>query len=175
MMICGAAWPCLVAGACGRSDRNVAGDTVRIPPAQVAAPVAAAGKADTSNPCAHTGRWTLCTLERRMRQAGFVARRLDEDASARAGFSVKPVAYSLGRARLEVFLYDDQAAMARDMAALDTALVSPRGSAGTQWESTPTLIRSGNLAAVFLATSPVQAERLVLAITAGAPQPGSPR
>jgi hypothetical protein len=32
-------------------------------------------------------------------------------------------------------------------------------------------VRSANLAAVFLTDSPVQAERLTLAITAGPPQP----
>jgi hypothetical protein len=84
------------------------------------------------------------------------------------------VAYSLGRSHLEVFIYGDEAALARDMAKIDTVLVAPPGVA-TLWEGTPLLIRSGNLAAVFVGDNPRQAERLTLALTAGAPQPGSPR
>jgi hypothetical protein len=80
----------------------------------------------------------------------------------------------VGRARLEVFIYPDAAALAKDMAGMDTLTASPRGTPGS-WEAPPTLVRSANLAAVFLTDSPVQAERLTLAITAGAPQPNSSR
>jgi hypothetical protein len=81
-----------------------------------------------------------------------------------------PAVYTLGHSRLEVFVYPDEAALARDFAALDSLTASPRGKPGT-WEAVPTFVRSANLAAVFLTDSPVQAERLTLAITAGAPQP----
>jgi hypothetical protein len=84
------------------------------------------------------------------------------------------VVYSLARSRLEVFIYGDEASVARDIARIDTLTVSPPGVT-TSWEGTPLLIRSGNLAAVFVGDNPRQAERLTLALTAGAPQPGSPR
>jgi hypothetical protein len=84
------------------------------------------------------------------------------------------VAYTVGHARLEVFVYPDEAALAKDIASIDTVTASPRGRSGL-WETTPTFVRSANLAAVFLTDSPVQAERLTLAITAGAPQPNSGR
>jgi hypothetical protein len=113
------------------------------------------------DPCPHTGRWALCSLERRLRQAGFVAKRVAGESSKRAGFTVAPVVYTLGRARLEVFIYDDSAALARDLIKVDT--------------TTTPVIRSGNLAAIYLGDNARQAERLSLAITAGAPQPGSPR
>jgi hypothetical protein len=128
----------------------------------------------TSLGCPHTGAWAICNVEQRLKQAGFVARRLSGESSQRAGFSVTPVVYSLGRARLEVFIYKDEAALARDIAKLDTVRVAPAGATGS-WEVTPLLIRSGNLAAVYLGDNPQQAERLMLALTAGAPQPGSPR
>ena len=128
----------------------------------------------SNNPCRHTGSWEACTMERRLKQAGFVLKRLDEKPGTRAGFSVKPIAYSLGSSRLEAFIYDDEKALARDMALIDTVTVAPRGSPPA-WESTPMLIRSGNLAVVLLTQNPRQAERVMLAITAGAPQPGSPR
>jgi hypothetical protein len=64
--------------------------------------------------------------------------------------------------------------MARDMAKIDTLTVAPPGVA-SPWEGTPVLVRSGNLAAVLIADDGRQIERLTLALTAGAPQPGSPR
>ena len=113
-------------------------------------------------------------MERRLKQAGFVLKRLDEKPATRAGFSVEPVVYSLGSSRMEAFIYEDEKSLARDMALIDTITVAPPGTAPA-WESTPMLIRSGNLAVVLLTQNPRQAERLMLAITAGAPQPGSPR
>jgi hypothetical protein len=64
--------------------------------------------------------------------------------------------------------------MARDMAKIDTVAVAPAGVA-SPWEGTPVLVRSGNLAAVLITENQTQVERLTLALTAGAPQPGSPR
>ena len=129
--------------------------------------------ATTGNPCEHTGLWSACSLERRLKQSGFVVRKLDEKP-ARAGFSIEPVVYSLGSSRLEVFIYPDEKALAKDMQSLDTLAVAPKGSTAS-WASPPTLIRSVNLAAVLLTQNQRQAERVVLAITAGPPQPGSPR
>jgi hypothetical protein len=109
-----------------------------------------------------------------LRQSGFVLTRLEGEVPKRAGFSVQPAVYSLGKSRLEVFLYESELAMERDIGAMDTLTVAPRGSASA-WESTPMLIRSGNLAAVLLTNNERQAERVMLALTAGAPQAGSPR
>jgi hypothetical protein len=39
----------------------------------------------------------------------------------------------------------------------------------------PTFIRSANLIGILTSQNARQAERVILAITAGAPQPGSPR
>ena len=125
------------------------------------------------NPCGHTGLWAECSLERRLKQSGFVVKKLDEKP-ARAGFAIKPVVYSLGASRLEVFFYDDEKSAGKDLSQLDTVTVAPKGSQ-VAWPSTPTLIRSANLTAVLLTQNQRQAERVVLAITAGPPQPGSPR
>jgi hypothetical protein len=124
--------------------------------------------------CPHTGRWAICSVENRLRQSGFVAKRLNGKPEKRAGFSVTPIVYKLGSSRLEIFLYPDEAALARDLAKIDTVAVAPAGTVGS-WETQPLLIRTGNLAAVLLTQNPRQAERLSLALTAGAPQPGSPR
>ncbi|HYN82352.1 MAG TPA: hypothetical protein VES88_12680 [Gemmatimonadaceae bacterium] len=122
----------------------------------------------------HTGLWAVCSLENRLRQSGFVAKRVEEDPPSRAGFNVKPLVYKVGSSRLEVFLYPDEASLARDLAGIDSASAAPARTVGS-WETPPLLIHSGNLAAVLLSQNPRQAERLSLALTAGAPQPGSPR
>ncbi|MFL5558430.1 MAG: hypothetical protein ACJ794_07380 [Gemmatimonadaceae bacterium] len=119
--------------------------------------------------CPRTGKWALCSVENRLEQAGFVVRKNGEGA-LRRGFKVVPVVYTLGRARLEVFLYPDEAAVSRDVARIDTLSASPAGGP-SQWEAPPTFVRSANLVAVFLTDSQQQAERLTLALTAGAPQP----
>lgn len=124
-------------------------------------------------PCPHTGKWAPCSVERRLKQSGFVVKRLTDEARKRPGFSVTPIVFSLGASRLEVFLYSDSVAVARDVAAMDTGIVAPRGSK-SPWEN-PIFIRSGNLAAVLTSQNPRQVERVILAITAGAPQPGSSR
>ena len=92
------------------------------------------------------------------------------DSPRRAGFSVAPAVYKLGESRLEVFVYPDEASLSRDLEKLDTVIVAPRGSA-SKWGRVPTFVRSANLIAVFLTGNPTQAERLTLALTAGAPQP----
>lgn len=122
----------------------------------------------TDDPCPSTGRWALCSVEKRLERSGFVLSRIGNDSPERAGFSVRPAVYKLGRGRLEIFLYDDEAVLAKDLAAMDTVAVAPRGGAGA-WPSAPAIVRSGNLAAVFMDQNARQAERLVLAITAGAP------
>ena len=123
--------------------------------------------------CEATGRWAKCSVEKRLANAGFVL--LPAPAPARrSGFAVSPIAYTLGHARLELFLYPDERALARDLARLDTANAAPIGGTNS-WETTPVFVRSSNLAAVFLTDNPRQAERLTLALTAGAPQPAGPQ
>jgi hypothetical protein len=160
-------------GACSHdSSRSADSGAVRDLPthdrnASSAAPSSAETKSST---CPRTGQWALCSLEKRLQQSGFVVKRLGGEVPRRAGFSVAPTAYTLGHSRLEVFVYPDEAALARDIAGIDTLTASPRGRPSS-WETTVTFVRSANLAAVFLTDSPVQAERFTLSITAGAPQP----
>jgi len=101
-------------------------------------------------------------------------KRLDSASTNRAGFSVKPTVLSLGKSRLEVFLYKSEAEANRDVKGLDTVTVAPKGQTA-QWELPPMLIRNTNLVAVLLTENPRQAERATLALTAGPPQKGSAR
>jgi hypothetical protein len=134
-------------------------------------PQAATAGAPIGSGCPRTGKWALCSVESRLAQSGFVVRRVSGDPPRRAGFSVMPAVYTLGRSRLEVFIYPSESALAADVAKLDTLSAAPRGVPNPWPFFSPTFVRSANLAAVFLTDNATQAERLTLALTAGAPQP----
>lgn len=158
-----------LAAACGRSSPSAGSvDSPRAAASQSTAPVT---EAALKSSCPATGLWAICSVEKRLKSAGQVARRVEGDAPVRAGFSVKPAAYTLGRdSRLELFIYPSEAALAKEIAKLDTVRVSPLGGSAS-WPMPPTLIRTGNLAAVLLTRDAREADRLSLALTAGAPQP----
>jgi hypothetical protein len=136
-----------------------------------ARPVVAATAAPSSGGCPRTGKWALCSVENRLVQSGFVVRRVNGERPHRAGFSVTPAVYTLGRSRLEVFIYPNDSAAAADVAKMDTVSAAPRGAKNPWPFFSPTFVRTANLVAVFLTDNPTQAERLTLALTAGAPQP----
>lgn len=163
---------CALVFACGRNPPQTVDSSAAVSAQTDSSPAARttdAAVSTTASFCPRTGRWALCNVEKRLEQSGFVVKRLEGESRQRAGFSVTPAVYTLGRARLELFVYPDEAALARDIAKMDTVSVAPRGAANS-WGMSPTFARSGNLAAVFLTPSAQQAERLTLAITAGAPQ-----
>lgn len=146
----------LVLAACG----NERGEKKRVDAAETSTPVQPSQPPPKVNAtCPPTGLWAVCTVEKRLQQSGFVARRNDSTFPLREGFSVKPEIYTLNRSRLEVYLYPDESSLRRDVAKIDTA------------RTAPVFIRSGNLAALFFTDDATQAERLSLALTAGAPQP----
>jgi hypothetical protein len=148
---------------------------VILPPVTLPMPASVIAQQNARPSCPHDGKWALCSVVNRLRQAGFVVKPVDGTASRRKGFGIAPVIYTLGHSRLEIFLYSDSAAVAKDMIAIDSAVAGPRG-APSQWgDVPPILVKSANLVAVFLSSSPTQAERLALAITAGPPMAGSPR
>jgi hypothetical protein len=170
---------CLVLS-CGQSKRpSGSKDSASLVATAVSADSAPSANSDSTPPakapaCPRTGRWALCSVEKRLEQSGFVLRKAVLPGPKRAGFSVTPTTYLLGSAKLEVFVYPDEASLAHDWAGLDTLRASPRGTT-TTWDAPPTLVRSANLAALFLSDSPEKSDRLALALTAGAPQPGTTR
>lgn len=170
---------CLLLG-CGRSKKPSASkDSASLVATAASADSAPSANADSTpaakaRTCPRTGQWALCSVEKRLEQSGFVLRKAVLAGPKRAGFSVTPTTYLLGSAKLEVFVYPDEKSLARDWAGLDTLRASPRGTT-TTWEAPPTLVRSANLAALFLSDSPEKSDRLALALTAGAPQPGTTR
>jgi hypothetical protein len=158
--------------ACTRPSSESAGSASSTPTTSrgVSASAPEATGAPTAAGCPRTGKWALCSVEKRLEQSGFVVRRVNGEAPRRAGFSVAPAVYTLGRSRLEVFIYPSESALAADVAKIDTVSAAPRGAPNPWPFFTPTFVRSANLAAVFLTDNATQAERLTLALTAGAPQ-----
>jgi len=141
-----------IAGCDRGAERKMDTDSGAVAPP---VPAAAAGE------CPLTGKWELCSVRDRLEHAGLVPQPRD---SVRPAFaSVPGVVYGIGRGELQIFLYPDSAARARDFARFDAAQVqSPAG--------TPTLITSNNLAAILLSDNATQVERVRLALTAGLPE-----
>jgi hypothetical protein len=160
---------------CGRSkDRPVLADSTSITTTGVSADTSANSQSPNKAMCPGTGLWAICSVEKRLTQAGFVLRKDSSATASRAGFSVAPTIYLLGRGKLEVFLYPDAKSLERDWRELDTLNASPQGKP-IVWQMRPSLVRSANLAALYFTDSPVQVERLGLAVTAGPPQPAAPQ
>lgn len=163
--------PLLAACSRGGGDPEVSKSSTFAAVSQpVAVASAASASSTTKSACPRTGQWALCSVEQRLVRSGFVVAPVKDKPVRRPGFSVPPAVYQLGHSRLEVFVYQSPTAAAADVAHLDTLTSSPRGARRT-YVTAPTFIRSGNLLAVLLTDSPVQADRLSLALTAGAPQP----
>jgi hypothetical protein len=150
------------------TSRTASSTTVALPHMEASETPATSSSAKSA--CPRTGLWALCSVEKRLKESGFVVNAVTAEIPQRPGFSVRPAVYRLGRSHLEVFLYPTQQAASRAVSGLDTLTATPRGSKSV-WQMPPTFIRSANLIAVFLTDSPVQGERLTLAITAGPPQP----
>src|SRR5215210_6609160 len=118
--------------ACGRSSPQGAeppdsgagtSNADSAPTIGTAASTTATGSAAPSK-CPRTGQWATCSVETRLGQSGFVVKRAKEQSPRRPGFSVPPIAYNLGRTRLEVFIYPSEAALAADMARIDTVIAA---------------------------------------------------
>lgn len=122
--------------------------------------------------CPKDGRWRHCSVADRLRRAGLVPHR--RPGVARLPFlSVGGAVYDVSRAEVRAFVYATDDAARRDGRALDAIRVAPRGGSFA-WPAPATLVRSGNLVAVILTENGRQAERLQLALEAGAPQPEGP-
>lgn len=164
------------AGGCGGDRASGAAGAGRATVPAGLAPARRAGTPGGSAQCPHDGRWRMCSVVDRLDKAGLVPRVDSTAPPERLPFLHAPGAVvRLGVGELHTFVYSDTAALARDVAALDTARVAPRG--GTYaWSAAPSFVRSANLVAVLLTPNERQIERVQLALGAGPPQPGaSPR
>ena len=85
------------------------------------------------------------------------------------------IQYRIGKtARLAAFYFADSGAGVSATASLDPRTLTPSGDTLGAWPARPLeVVRSANLIAVLFGVSETQAERVRLAITAGAPQPAT--
>jgi hypothetical protein len=156
----------------GTPDARVAGGETR-PQAPPPAP------GDTS--CPQRGNWRACSIAKRLDQAG-LAPQLVSDTLRDAAFGVPGHRWTLGEATLDVFVYATPEARERATAALDSAAVvrsrarlarnvgtAPAGAPAAPRESH--FVRIANIAAILANARETQAERVLLAITAGQPAP----
>jgi len=156
----------LASAACTNDARQA--DSVRADSARrasVGATLPRAASAGAPTDAGPNGLWSTASLEKRLDLQGMAPRRLP--APVRHSFlAVAGTAYQLGNAELQVFIYDDTAAVARDVSRLDTITVSPL-SEPVQWPKKATLVTNANLAAILLSDSPLQIERVQRALMAG--------
>ena len=139
------------------------------PPARDSATAAArdSGAGQAAEPGRGLGSWDVAALEKRLDLQGMAPRRRPEPVR-HPFLSVEGVAYLVGNAELQAFIYADAAAVERDLTRLDTVAVSPRGQR-VKWPNKPTLIRNNNLVAIFLGQNALQVERVQRALMAGLP------
>jgi len=132
----------VVAGACssGSNDRDVRDGA---PPAPAAIP---SRPRDTVSGASRL-QWTLANLEETLRKNGL--------NPVRGGTVRQPflggdgILYHIGPAELQVYLYADAGAVARDTDPLDTTRVAPP-TMQVSWRMPPTLIVDNNMAAILL-------------------------
>jgi len=158
----------LVAAACGGSDRppSTSAGGSALPP--VPRPVTPSDSA-----CPRDGLWRVCHLEDRINKAGMGIKVLD---TLRVATVDQPaIHYRIGKtATLAALFFPDSAAGHAATVALDPRTLTPPGDTLGGWPARPVeVVRSANLIAVLFGVSETQAERVRLAITAGAPQGAS--
>lgn len=135
--------------------------------ADTPAAVALAPARPTADGCPLTGAWRPCSVVDRLEHAGLAP--IVRDSVRHPFLSVAGAVYAVGRGELQLFLYPDSAARARDFATFDTVRVQPRGAA-VSWRASASLVQSNNLAAILLSDNATQVERVRLALTAGLPE-----
>jgi hypothetical protein len=118
--------------------------------------------------CPATGLWSQCAIVERLDRSG-LAPRVDSTVQAEEPpLTAKGFFVHVGRADLEVFLYESQGARERDQARLDSTRYVQYTQPPTMAQQ-PTLIASANVLAILHSMNSHQRERVGDAITAGAP------
>jgi len=133
------------------------------------APMAERPPAPGDPNCPRTGQWQPCGLVDRIVKAG-LSFKATGDSIRVPFFDVPGVRYRVAVTdTMLAFFFADSAALAKAIAPLDTLRMTPPADSLMPWPALPSVIRSGNLLALYFADSERQIERLRLAITAGAP------
>ncbi len=154
----------------GQADQRAAESAAVARAVAGADSVAAAGRDTTA--CPKDGRWRPCGIEDRLKRAGLVPH-VRPDTTRLPFLTPVGQVWTVSKAELRVFLYDDPAQALQEAQALDRIRVAPRGESYA-WPVPATLIQSGNMVAVLLSENARQVERVQLALEAGPPQAETP-
>jgi hypothetical protein len=149
--------------ACRAADERATADTASTVPRAVSSAVAVG---DTS--CPEYGEWRACSVLERLEDAGLVVQQ--EPNPVQLPFMHVPgILFTTTLSSIHAFLYADEGARRRDTEQLDSARVAPRNGTYT-WPEPAWLVTSNNLAAIVVSPNERQAERIVLALSAGLPK-----
>jgi hypothetical protein len=140
----------------------------------VTAPVSQAPDAgrQPTEPCPATGLWAACSVLERLDRAGLAPRR-DTGSVAEPPLRATGLRLRVGAGQLELYVYRDAAARARDGRLLDRARYVA-ADAPVPIQVLPTLIINANLIAILHSRNDHLRERVADAIAAGPPQPSRP-
>lgn len=163
--VCGVLAIFALAGCGGREASRKDSTAARPESVAASAPATPPG----SGPCPANGRWAVCSVMQRLDRAGLAPRR-DSGTVAVDPLTQPAMRVHIGRAEMEIVIYPDSAARARDEARLDRGkYIDPSAEPTLRGEAT--LIRSANLLAILHSNDDHQRERVSDALTAGPPQP----
>lgn len=153
--------------ACSGETKSAATDTGMA--VTVMPPVIMRPPAPSDSTCPRNGLWQPCALVDRMVHAGLSFKPTGD--TVRVPFFTPPgVQYRVALTdTMVVFFFDDSTALQRAITPLDSIRMAPVADTASPWPFIPTVIRSGNMLALYFASNARQIERIKLAITAGAP------
>lgn len=144
-----------------REARLAAAARVRVEATAAEASVAASGPARYV--------WDAGQLTKRLADAGLAPQRLDT-VRAKPWMGVPVVAFRLGDARLDAYVYHDSIAARTVADRLDAATLAPPGTE-SPWAKPHELARNGNLLGIVVGGTDRQRERITTALAAGAGPP----
>ena len=113
--------------------------------------------------------WDAAQLTKHLVDAGLAPQRLDT-VRAQAWMGVPVVAYRLGDATLNAYIYHDSTARSAVAGRLDRATLAPAGMA-SPWGTPRELVQNGNLLGVVVGGTDRQRDRISTALAAGAGPP----
>ena len=116
--------------------------------------------------CPLYGAWQLCSVADRLERAGFVLRPVEGTVS-QPGLDREGVAYLLGSAELQLYVYADSVGATAAEDRLDVREARPAEATGIR--RPPRAIRSNNLLALMFNNNDRQLERVQLALAGGLP------
>ncbi len=119
------------------------------------------------NVCPNWGKWEPCNVENRLSRAGLSFKRT-ENVIRYDFLQVPGIEYETPVAKIQVFIYPDQAARTADSDKLDSETASPKDKR-FYYKEPAVLVTTINLTAIVITLNERQAERISDALGAGLP------